>query len=177
MIGEYLRLTRAELDRAVGDPAWALAYADAVNDAIDLDEDVIDEYEAATWDGVDADFARSRRYTTDKAWAAIGFLLGRAGCPVDVTGGESDFTADDWGYGPARYLTAERVRVAADFLRDTPFTTLVAGVVPADLDAAEVYPLGWNAAGLTWVGTMHEGLVEFFTTAAKDGDAMLVWLS
>jgi hypothetical protein len=177
MIGEYLRLTEAELDRAIRDPAWALAYADAVSDAIDLDDELIDEDEAAVWDGVDAAFARSRRFRTDKAWDSIGYLLRRAGCPVEVTAGENDFTTDDWGYGPARYLTARRVRVAADFLRDTPFTTLVAGVVPADLDGADVSPLGWDPKALAWVGTVHEGLVAFFATAANDGDAMLVWLS
>ncbi|MEW2047669.1 DUF1877 family protein [Streptomyces sp. NPDC005476] len=33
MIGEYLRVTAAELDRAIQDPDWALGFVEEVQDA------------------------------------------------------------------------------------------------------------------------------------------------
>ncbi|WP_328426392.1 DUF1877 family protein [Streptomyces sp. NBC_00443] len=83
MIGEYLRVTAAELDRAIQDPGWVL---DFVEEAQDAEE----EPELAP--------AEARHFSTYKTWDMLRFLLARA-----AIYGEEPFAEDeDWGYGPPR---------------------------------------------------------------------------
>ncbi|MFJ9797767.1 YfbM family protein [Streptomyces sp. NPDC101145] len=163
MIGEYLRVTAAELDRAIQDPDWALDLAETVQDAEE-------ETEPAP--------AEARHFTTHKTWDLLRFLLARVEFPVDVIHGEEPFAEDeDWGYGPPKYLRPERVRQAAKALRAIGYTQLTGGVEPAELTHAEVYPLGWTDPGaLEWGRPSYEGLTRFFEAAARADDAMLVWL-
>lgn len=163
MIGEYLRVTAAELDRVIQDPDWALDFIEEVQDAEE-------ETEPAP--------AEARRFSTYKAWDMLRFLLARAEFPVNVIHGEEPFAEDeDWGYGPPRYLRPERVRLAAETLRATSYDQLVRGVDPAALTSAEVYPLGWSEPGsLEWGRPWYDGLTQFFDAAARADDAMLVWL-
>lgn len=163
MIGEYLRVTAAELDRAVQDPHWALDFVEATQDAEE-------ETEPAPGD--------ARHFSTYKSWDMLRFLLARARFPVDVIHGESQFAEDeDWGYGPPRYLRPERVRLAADALRDTSYDRLIEGVGPAELTGAGVYPLGWDEPGsLEWGRPLYDGLTQFFEAAAGADDGMLIWL-
>ncbi|MFJ3797897.1 YfbM family protein [Streptomyces sp. NPDC090088] len=163
MIGEYLRVTAAELDRAVQDPDWALDFVEQVQDAEE-------ETEPAP--------AEARHFSTYKTWDMLRYLLARAEFPVNVIHGEVLFADDeDWGYGPPRYLLPERVRLAAEALRATGYGRLISGVDPAELTSAEVYPLGWSEPGvLEWGRPWYDGLTQFFEAAAKAEDAMLVWL-
>ncbi|MEV3954720.1 MULTISPECIES: YfbM family protein [Streptomyces] len=163
MIGEYLRVTAAELERAIQDPDWAL---DFVEEAQDAEE----EAEPAP--------AEARHFSTYKTWDMLRFLLSRAEFPVNVIHGEEPFAEDeDWGYGPPKYLRPERVRRAAETLRATSYDQLVSGVDPAELTNAEVYPLGWSELGsLEWGRPWYGGLTQFFEAAARVDDAMLVWL-
>ncbi|MGW6643784.1 YfbM family protein [Streptomyces iakyrus] len=163
MIGEYLRVTAAELGRAIEDPAWALDFVEEVQDAEG-------ETEPAP--------AAARHFSTYKTWDMLRFLLARAEFPVNVIHGEEAFAEDeDWGYGPPRYLRPERVRLAAEVLRATSYAQLIRGVEPAELTSAEVYPLGWSEPGsLEWGRPWYDGLTQFFDAAARAGDAMLVWL-
>lgn len=163
MIGQYLRLTRAELERALHDPGWAAAYA----------HELYDREDAA---------AVARVHETDKAWHALDFLLKRRGFPVDVVFGEADMPwpeAEDWGYGPPRLLTADRVRAAADALEDHAPDRLTDGVTPADLAAANVYPQTvWERGEEPdWVAAHWAGLAKYLRAAAREGDAMLLWIS
>jgi hypothetical protein len=163
MNGEYLRVTREELARAIEDPEWALEFADDVRD---------------TEEDADLPPGKARHITTHKAWQAIAFLLERAGFPVDVVFGELSFAEDeDWGYGPPRYLTVEQVEEAAETLRTKAFDDLIDGVTPADLDQAHVYPEIWDEPdSLEWIRGCYEPLSPFFGAAAADGHAMLLWL-
>src|SRR5438132_14154616 len=103
MIGEYMRVTAVELDRAVQGPDWAL----------DLVEEVQDAEEET-----DPAPAEARHFSTYKTWDMLRFLLARSEFPVNVIHGEEPFAGDeDWGYGPPRYLRPERVRIAAEALR------------------------------------------------------------
>ncbi|MFD6416885.1 YfbM family protein [Streptomyces sp. NPDC060194] len=165
MIGEYARLTPAELDRATADPEWAEELVQGMVDA---------EEEAGPGGAADP-----RCHSTYKTWHALEFLLKRAGFPVDVVFGEEAVPgAEDWGYGPPRFLGPERVRVAAEALAATPPAALVEGVGPKDLAAAEVYPAGvWERGeSLDWVTSHYEVLVAYFQSAAKAGDAVVMWL-
>ncbi|MEU9383175.1 YfbM family protein [Streptomyces sp. NPDC048279] len=163
MIGEYLRVTAAELDRAIQDPDWALDFAEEVQDA---------EEEAKPAP------AEARHFSTYKTWDMLRFLLARVEFPVNVIEGEEPFAGDaDWGYGPPRHLRPERVRLASEALRATTYTRLISGVDPAELTKADVYPLGWSETGaLEWGRHWYDGLTQFFEAAAGADDAMLVWL-
>ncbi|MEU8913803.1 MULTISPECIES: YfbM family protein [Streptomyces] len=164
MIGEYARVTPAELDRALGDPEWALKLVSERMEA-----------EAAQR----PEPALARCLDIDKAWDALGFLLRRTSFPVDIVHGEEAVPdADDWGYGPPRYLTPEQVRGAAEALAGMSAESLTAGVGPADLAAAEVYPaIVWERGEpLDYVSAHYELLRPFFRAAADDGDGMLMWL-
>ncbi|MFG2887756.1 YfbM family protein [Streptomyces sp. NPDC048297] len=163
MIGEYLRVTAAELDRVIQDPDWAWDFVEEVQDAEE-------ETEPAP--------AEARHFSTYKTWDMLRFLLARVEFPVNVVHGEEPFAEDeDWGYGPPRYLRHERVRLAADALRATSYAQLVSGVDLAELTSAEVYPLGWSDAdSLEWGRPWYDGLTQFFEAAARADDAMLVWL-
>lgn len=162
MNGEYLRVTPAELARAVKDPDWAFEYVmeimetDGINDVAPSD---------------------ARQLTTHKAFDAIAFLLERASFPVDIVHGEQAFTSEDWGYGPAKYLDADQVKLAAGALAGLSFEDLIRDVDPAQMTAAEIYPLLWDEAdALEWVRGWFDPLAPFFGAAAQAGEAMLVWL-
>jgi hypothetical protein len=163
MIGEYVRVTAAELDRAIRDPDWALDFVEEVQDAEE-------ETDPAP--------AKARHFSTYKTWDMLRFLLVRAEFPVNVIHGEEPFAEDeDWGYGHPRYLRPERVQLAAEALRATSYAQLISGVDPAELTRAEVYPLGWTEPGsLEWGRPWYDGLTQFFEAAARADDAMLVWL-
>ncbi|MFG3345078.1 YfbM family protein [Streptomyces sp. NPDC048018] len=165
MIGEYARLTPSELDRAVRDPDWAEEFVNELIEA-ELDEDF--------------DVSRARCHDIDKTWHALDFLLRRIAFPADIVHGEEELPrAEDWGYGPPRYLTAERVRVAAEALAVTPHHALTEGVGPADLAKADIYPHAiWERGeSLEYVTGHYQELAAFFQAAARAGDAMLIWLS
>lgn len=165
MIGEYARVTPAELERAIREPDWAQDF-------------VFELLETETEDEMAASGAR-RVLETDKAWDAIGYLLRRTDFPVDIVHGEELLPgAEDWGYGPPRYLTPEQVRTAAEALARTGFGQLVHGVTSKDLARAEVYPkIVWERGeSLGYVHGHYESLAEFVQSAARDGDALLMWL-
>lgn len=164
MIGEYARVTTAELDRALSDPEWALKL-------------VVGRMETEA--GELPEPALARCLDVDKAWDALGFLLRRAGFPVDIVHGEESIPdAEDWGYGPPRYLTPEQVRSAAGALAEITGAHLTAGVGPQDLAEAEVYPtIVWQRGeSLDYVREHYALLRPFFQAAAEEGDAMLLWL-
>ncbi|MFD4322770.1 YfbM family protein [Streptomyces sp. NPDC058548] len=162
MNGEYLRLTPAELDRALKDPEWAW----------NLVEETLD----AQVEGEPAS-AETRHFTTHQTWHLLGFLLQRSNFPVDVIHGEEPLTTDHWGYGPPQYLTPERVQLAADILRRTTYDQLIQGVDPSELTKAEIYPQIWDSpASLEWAGDLFAPLTAFFRDAASAGHAMLIWI-
>ncbi|MEU0853122.1 YfbM family protein [Streptomyces flaveolus] len=162
MNGEYLRVTPAELDRALKDPDWALDLVEAIQDAQEEQESAPRE---------------TRHFTTHKTWDLLGLLLRRSAFPVDIVHGEELLAADDWGYGPPQYLTPDRVRLAADTLQQTTYGQLIEGVDPSELAEAGVYPQIWDSpTSLEWARDLLTPLTEFFRGAASAGHAMLIWL-
>ncbi|MEU8298653.1 DUF1877 family protein [Micromonospora sp. NPDC048909] len=84
----------------------------------------------------------------------------------------------DWGYGPPGYLTPEQVAEAAAALADLTEEDLIGGVDQAELQRAEVYPAVWDRPGdLAWVAHFLPGVRDYFTAAAKNGDAVICWIS
>jgi hypothetical protein len=83
----------------------------------------------------------------------------------------------DWGYGPASYLTPDRVKYAANALDATSYSQLAQSVTSADLNAAEIYPSPWeDENAVEWGREYYERLTAFFGAAADAGDAILCWL-
>ena len=161
MIGEYLRVTPTEMERAIQDPQWAYDYTEEVQDAQE-------EIELAPHE--------ARHFSTHKAWDFLGFLLRRSRFPVDIVHGEQSFAEDqDWGYGPPKLLSAERVRLAAEALRSTSYDSLIDGVDPAELFG--VYPGVWDQPdALEWGRSPFDSLAVFINAAAAASDALLIWL-
>ncbi|NUS86700.1 MAG: YfbM family protein [Streptomyces sp.] len=164
MIGNYARLTPAELERVVRDPDWGRKFIG------ELAETEPDERSGAS---------PARCFDTDKAWHALDFLLRRQAFPVDVVFGEEEIPgADGWGQGPPCYLTPGRVRAAAEAFAAMPAAALVSGVTPDDLVQADIYPdIIWvGDESLDYVTNYYQALVPFFQAAAHDGHAMVVWI-
>lgn len=173
MIGQYARLTPADLKHAIDDPEWVQDHVEQLKDALDEAEIYEDD-----WDGSDDPPGRARLYSTSKTWHLLAYLMHRASFPVNVVYGEHVLDQDqDWGYGPASYLTPDRVRYAANALDAIPYSQLAQGVTAADLTAADIYPLPWDEeTGVEWGRQYYERLTAFFGAAADAGDAVLCWL-
>ncbi|MFJ8229251.1 DUF1877 family protein [Streptomyces sp. NPDC094448] len=165
MNGIHLRLTPAELDRALREPHWAQEFAEEL-------------LEAESDRGRPASTARSHR--TGTAWHGLDFLLRRHGFPVDVVHGEEEIPdAEEWGYGPPRFLSPERVRAAADAFAGLSPGALVAGVTAADLSAAEVYPVSqWtDEYSLGLVTACVQPLAAYVRSTSLRGHALLMWIA
>ncbi|WP_348541852.1 DUF1877 family protein [Streptomyces sp. SAI-127] len=125
-----MHVTAAELDRAIQDPDWALAFVEEVPDAEEEPE---------------PSPAEARHFSTYKTWDMLRFLMARTDFPVNMIHGEEPFAEEaDWGYGPPKYLRPERVQLAAEALRTTNYAQLISGVDPVELTSVEVYPIGWS---------------------------------
>lgn len=120
----------------------------------------------------------------DKAWHGIHFLLtGRADGGEEplswaVLGG-TEF-GPDVGYGPARFLTPEQVRIVAAALQALPSSMLANRYKPAQMDAAGIYPEIWvrdGDEGLSYLLESYKQLQTFYNDAAARGDAALLWMS
>jgi len=162
MIGEYARVTPQELDQILRDPQWGQDFVDGLCEA---------------YPG-EGGAAGQRVLDVDKAWNGIWYLLNAVGgAPVDVVGGGEQVSDDDWGYGPARYLTADDVRAAAAYLRETTWEALASHFDPAHLQAADIYPAIWDDPhALDYLRENFQCLVAFFAAAATVGDAIVLWL-
>ena len=68
--------------------------------------------------------------------------------------------------------------MAARAMATTGIDTLVAGVTPATLAQADIYPQIWDEPdSLDWVRSWYEPLVPYFANAARQGQALLIWLA
>jgi Domain of unknown function (DUF1877) len=163
MVGAYARVTQDELDRALGDPDWASGY--------------LGDLEESDYPGEEPEGSR-RTFDVDKAWNGIGFLLNAAGGgPVDVVTGGAPLSADDLGYGPARFLTPAQVGEGARHLGAMRWEQLAGHFDPARMSAEDIYPEIWgDGHALDYLRSNYEGLVRFFSAAAAAGDAVILWL-
>lgn len=171
MYGEWIRLTPAELERAQEDLDWAHRYALA-------------QSKAESENGEELLVAQRRSFGSDKTWHALLFLLARRDFPIDIITGEWFFTEDTedesqyWGYSPPGFLQPEEVQRASAALAELTAEDLIRGVDQAELEAAEVYPSVWGRPGeLEWAVCHFPYVKEYFAAAAKDGDAVVCWIS
>lgn len=120
----------------------------------------------------------------EKTWHAIHYTLngstwgGEGPLSWVILGGQE--IGEDVGYGPARYLTPTQVKAIAAALATISSQTFVTQLDPAAMDAAEIYPQGWESAGqdgLDYVVQYYDQLSLFYRTAAESGNAVLVYLN
>jgi len=160
MIGNYRRLTPAQLDELRADPSAVPGFL------------------------YNADASPEQHLDIDKSWHAIHFLLTgsawKGPTPLrNVVLGGTVLGEADVGYGPARYLTPQEVQKVAAALQDIPPEALVARYDARALISAEIYPQVWEEEELdrAYILYYYRQLVDFFLKAAEAGDAMLVYLN
>ena len=156
MIGNFLQLSSAQLESLIADPS-------------NVDAVIYPEDEESN-DGIDI----------DKAWHGIHFLLSG-----DAWGGEPPLAnvvlggtevGDDVGYGPARYLTADEVRAAANALQDITPDVLRSRYVATALSENEIYPEIWDDPdddAIEYLVTWYQILRDYYIDAAAKKNAML----
>jgi hypothetical protein len=120
----------------------------------------------------------------DKSWHAIHYMLcgdameGSGPGAQAVLGGQE--IGEDWGYGPARYLTPEEVAQVASFLDSLPPTAFSSRFAPDAMDAAEIYPQIWvrdGDEGLEYILEYYEQLRTFYRDVAAKGHGAFLWIS
>lgn len=162
MIGEYIRLTPDDFEKALTASEWA--------------RDLIDEL----WEAEDVGHGTdSRLMDVDKAWHGLALVLDRAGVSTAVVFGDDQVPgADDWGYGPPSSLSPARVAELAAVLSSLDRKKAVEAVRAQDFVEADIYPHGiWDEPGSREHLAGHlERLAVFFVEAADAGMGVLVWL-
>jgi len=117
----------------------------------------------------------------DEKWHALHYLV--CGAPGEVPGplgsavmGGKALSAEDMGYGPARYLLPEEVAAIAAALEGVTHEELSARFDPARMDAIGIYPTQTDR-DLDDLLERFDALRSYYVRAAKAGLAMLSWLS
>ncbi|MCC7387101.1 MAG: YfbM family protein [Deltaproteobacteria bacterium] len=120
----------------------------------------------------------------EKMWNALHFLF--SGTAFECQGPLGDLIlggqeiGDDMGYGPGRVLSVAEVQDLNQKLSATPNAELRRRFQPAQLEAANVYPPVWDEPEEDlWGELAHylERLRAIYSTAAKNGDALLLWVA
>ena len=120
----------------------------------------------------------------DKSWHALHYLLtGTAwdvgeGAGAAILGG--DAIGEDNGYGPARLLSSDNVRVVAAALDAVDVDNLRNRFVPAAMAAADIYPAIWDQTDVdfdTYLAPYFLQLRSFYGVAAANGEAVLLALT
>ena len=117
----------------------------------------------------------------EKAWHGVHFLLcgtaGDAPAPFGqaVLGGTP--LGQDLGYGPARFLEAGDVAAVATALSSIDRVSLATSYDGAALQAADVYPGGWDdPENREWLLRAFDELRDFYAAVASRGNAVLIYL-
>jgi hypothetical protein len=120
-----------------------------------------------------------------KSWHPLHFVLcGQAWdapWPMGavVLGGEP--LGDDMGYGPARVLTPAQVMELADALQALGDAGVLARYAPAELEAADIAPSGWEDPGedeerREWMLDTWREVRDYYVDARRRGYGMILAL-
>lgn len=120
----------------------------------------------------------------DKTWHIIHFLLNgdtwEGAWPLlGVVLGGTEISAEDVGYGPARYLTPAEVEEVASALDAIPPDTLWSRFDADAVRKAEIYPEAWSGGpeDREYVTDYYSQLRDFFATAAKAKEVVVLYLN
>jgi hypothetical protein len=160
MIGNYRRVSRDRLAALQADPSRVRPFL----------------YEGKPPPGVHIDL--------DKAWHAIHFLMNGqtwegTGPLFDAVLGGETLGQEDVGYGPARFLTPEEVKVTAQALNEVSASDLLEKFDAQELNDNNIYPGYWTGKEIDhqYVRENFVRLVEFFRSAAQSDDALLLYIN
>jgi hypothetical protein len=161
MIGNYRRVSERTLNDLLANPQK------------------ISEY-LYSEDGVSSD----ESLDIDKSWHIIHFLLTGDAWESDPPWGDAvlggtPISEEDMGYGPARYLTPMQVRAVSQALATVSPEQLIARWDERRVADAELYPQIWDDSleNREYVSIYYDELRSLFATAAKNSEAMIVWLN
>jgi hypothetical protein len=164
MIGNYLRVSEAELNRLLEAPESisSLLYPESPSS-----------------------FSNDRHLDIDKSWQLIQFLL--TGDPWEgepplrnVVMGGTELGDVDVGYGPARYLTPTEVQVVTAALASLSPQELWSRFDAEKIRDAEIYPDGcWEEDPTLgeYVQGNFQQVKDFFSRAAQERQAVLLWIN
>jgi len=170
MIMNYLRVPKAEFDKYLKEPKA-------------LEEKIYTLFEAEE--------TSERLFDVDKAWSGIMYLL--TGFAF-VSGYEEDDDDDvsrlffsgqlfdeesNLGYGPAHYITPVQVAALSKRLGSITEAKLRENYNQEEMAAdEELYPsLEWDEDDFAYLKSHFENLQQFFAVAAKNGEAIVSFLS
>jgi hypothetical protein len=119
----------------------------------------------------------------DKSWHAIHFILngkaweGEEPLVHVILGGTS--IGEDFGNGPARFLTSREVQNISKELIKLQGTKLIERYNPDKMSKEEIYPnLGWeDEESMQYVFDNYWRVVDYYKDASMKGNAMLLSLS
>ena len=131
----------------------------------------------------DGDAEPDNHLDLDKTWHAIHFTLngkaweGEEPLFLTILGGEE--IGEDIGYGPARYLLPDQVRVVAQALSSITPDDFAVKFDPSALAVAEIYPDIWSegAEALEYVQSFYKDLRDFYIEASERNDSVLIYLN
>lgn len=120
----------------------------------------------------------------DKSWHCIHFMLsgsadgGSTPLSWAILGGEE--FGDDIGYGPARILLPDEVRMIATALSDISEEDFKSRYAPQAMQAADVYLSDMCVRdgddALFYLASNYVNLNEFYRNAAFRGDGVVLWI-
>lgn len=163
MIGNYLRLPEAELQRVLQAP-------ESITELLYPEDD--------------SDHPPDRHLDTDKSWHLTHFLLtgeawGGAEPLANAVLGGTEIGTEDVGYGPARYLTPAQVDAVASALAHISPDDLWSRFDPQQVRDAEIYPSGWegNDTERDYIFDYFVDLKTHFADAAENNEAMILYIN
>jgi len=132
----------------------------------------------------DGDDEPENTIDVDKSWHGIHFILseiakdGATALESAILGGEP--LGEDFGYGPARVLTPSEVQAVAAAMSSITDEAFAAKFDPVAMEDGEIYPQIWERDGgeaLDYLQHFFPSLVTFYADAAKQGNAVVLWLA
>ena len=119
----------------------------------------------------------------DRAWHGLDYLLGGeswdgegAGAAAKAVLGGTEI-GDDLGYGPVRYLTVAQVKEVADAISQIGREELARRFDAQAMAKAGIYAFDLQDTDLEHFALYYEELKRYYEDAAKNGNAMLLFLA
>jgi hypothetical protein len=175
----YRRVTPQEFARLQGDPKAAESFFGTSLEDLDDPEKLLARMQEQE--------SNDRFLGVGTDWHALHFLLTGDGelkshplPPPPLGNAVQGGTETQWSctYGHVRSLTPEEVRAVADALSKISVDELRSRFSVAAFNAAQIYPHGrrarWTEQEVESVFEIYPRLVEFFQSAARDGDMVLL---
>jgi hypothetical protein len=111
----------------------------------------------------------------EKHWDILGFLLGRAGAPVNIVAGGAPFPVGDY-VDEFRYFRPDEVVEAHRFLASLDVESLMPLLDHEAVREHRIYPPGWDwAENTNAIRTTFAEIARLVAAAAVNGQYVLVW--